>query len=424
MGFPFSDPNLHTDRALGTVDPAGDHNAVAAEVEAIEHMLGYNTTSALTPTKWRFSGGTLQKQDPGSTSWSNFLIRGLNFGPTPPGFNPNVGMPYDGMSNLSQVKWFAEQFSAVHGNCIRTYFAQNPSSGSQGPMGMSDIYVWRKALDILYAHGIYVLIDVYVNFYSVYNTPALLSWYQNSSAQAMLKAVAAFKDHPAVIGYLFGNENNASYTIQSPTWTLAKWWAYANKVGGEIKQLDTNHIVGISSGMSSDGSISDCLAAENGGLLTNFDFHGSNTYRGGAWVKPIEGTTDFFSQWTPSNNKPIIITETGVDAFNNSTGLVDQATQASATQNLWNTFDQTKCPGIFFLASNDEYWKTGTSGTTGDNATVHGTSGEAANSDSFYVTPDQFANEQYWGWWTVMDSMPYANPPTARTVVSAMGSTW
>jgi hypothetical protein len=261
-----------------------------------------NNVGGSSPTKWRFNGTTLQKQDPGSSSWNNFLIRGLNFGPASPGYNPNSSRPHDSFSNISQVKWFAERFGSratggIGGNTVRAYYNLEPQTGSQGIMGQSNPILWRKALDVLYAHGIYVLVNVYVNFFSSYNSTALTAWYKNHQAEAMLAAADMFGDHPAVMGYLLGNETNIAGNLQSSGITLNGWWAYANQVAAELKTHDSNHIVGVSSAMNSSTSITDCLTAENGSLLNSFDFHGSNTYRGAGWNLPIESTTPFFGQW-------------------------------------------------------------------------------------------------------------------------------
>jgi hypothetical protein len=127
-----------------------------------------------------------------------------------------------------------------------------------------------------------------------------------------------------------------------------------------------------------------------------------------------------------ASGKPLIITETGIDAYNNTSGSLDMAAQATAAANLWNTFDQTKCAGLIYFEAFDEWWKTGSNGGTtgGNDGITQGTSGYNAATDSFYMPNDQFANEQYFGWWTYMGAMPYQNPPTARTVVSTMSATW
>jgi hypothetical protein len=406
-------------------------NAVTGNTAALNQ--GSNVIGGLTPTQWRFNGtfGTdsfsLQYLAPNTTTWEDFTIKGINYGPTPPGYNPSTGLTYDSMSNLSQVQWFAEQFGKnnMGGNTIRCYFTYSPGNATQGVMGQANIAQWRKALDIFYANGIYAMIDIYVNFYSSYNTSQLTEWYQNEQATAMLTVVDLLGDHPAVMGYLFGNETNDSGNIASYGMTLAKWWTYANSVAGAIKSRDTNHIVGISSGINIPNMAS-IVAVEDAGTLNNFDFHGANSYLGSGWNDPIEGTPNYFASWNPTNNKPLIITETGVDAWDQTTSALDLATQASACGSLWETFDPTRCAGLIYFEAFDEWWKTGGGGgTTGSNDGVtQGTSGNVANSDNFYMPNDQFGNEQYWGWWTYCPFNPFQAPPTARTVVNTMKGLW
>lgn len=372
-------------------------------------------------TEFKFQSGQLVYRQNGESIWKPFVVKGINFNPTPPGYNPGSGRQYDAFSNLAQVEWFAKAFSAVGGNTVRVYWHYTAQTGSYGEQGFSDPVLWRKALNILHQYGVYVLVDVYVNFYASYNTPALAEWYRNHQAQAMIAAADILADHPAILGYLFGNETNIGGNLQSNGMNLAKWWEYANKVAAEVKLRDPAHIIGISSGMNSTTSIAECLAAEDGGLLNNFDFHGSNIYRGNSWVYPVEGVTNYFDQWTSS--KPLIITETGADAYDNTTGLIDEDTQAEVAMNLWTTFDRSKCAGICYFSAVDELWKSGSTGTSGNNANTYGTSGYPATTDSFYM-PDGFANEQYFGWWTYMTAMPNQDPPTARKVVSTMRTVW
>lgn len=427
-----------------------------------------------TPTRVRFNGGAnLQIKPEFESEWQNFVVKGINLNMTPPGFNPGTVNPtapigtgriWPQLGNMAQVQWFAEQFSAIGGNAVRVYFdaaGQVPDNdGNQGIGGKTDYEDLMQALDIFHAHGIKVMLNVFVRFFSAFHPSQTgsnfqINWYKERKIDEFIKCVQRTKSHPAIYAYLFGNETNitnggdtspnssnlqglAPSTFPANTNPLhasnvaatQDWFQMVNRAVRDAKAIDPNHIFGICSGLGNPDLIT--VHLNNMNLLPDLDFVGANIYRGPNFREWMSGDAPsaansgptFWSQWTSS--VPLIITETGNDSYNNLTSSQDEATQASVMTQMWNNYisDGTaKCAGIHYFSSNDEYWKSGTTGTNA-NGLTYTNSGYPGNDKGFKILPDGFGNEQHFGWWKVMPTTPYSNPPAAKAVVAAMDAIW
>ena len=271
------------------------------------------------PTKWRWSTttGRLQKQDPNSTVWNNFTVKGLNYSPTPPGWTPEYPhRAYGVTDNISQIRKFSSMLKNINGNTLRVYVNMYgvafPTGGPGNIYDRTDPVLLLKFLDECYKNGVYILLDIYVNF-SYNSTPRDKYHYRTLIAQQMLQAVAVTKDHPAIMGYVLGNETNLGYSLVHET--LASWLKLANDIGKEVAVIDNgNHLYGPCNIMSND-----IIAAENNGDLNACNVHFFNAYPNPQWNEDgTNANTGQFSNWRTfiTNNKKFIITETGYSSWN------------------------------------------------------------------------------------------------------------
>jgi hypothetical protein len=416
------------------------------------------------PTKWRFNSGTgfLQKQDPNSTIWSDFTIKGLNYSPTPPGWTPEY--PHKGYgvtSNIPQIKKFASMLKNINGNTLRIYVnfygGAFPTSGPGNVYDRTDPLVLLKFLDECYAKRIYVLVDIYVNF--AYNSTTKDRYhYRTLVADNMMQAVTVTKDHPAVMGYIFGNETNLGYSLVNET--LTAWNKLANDVAKEVTTIDNgNHLFGPCNVASPA-----IIAAENAGELNACNVHFFNAYPNPQWnensATPNSGQ---FSSWRNqiTNGKKFIITETGYSSYNEITQSQDEANHALYTGQLWDNFikppaannggGQDVCGGICFFAGVDELWK---GGPYIGQTPVQFNQALIANDGSYtncagldeswnvtnpaapvrktviptigYINPigDGRFHEQHFGWWKFGDGNLTANPLIPKQVVATMTNKW
>lgn len=117
------------------------------------------------------------------------------------------------------------------------------------------------------------------------------------------------KDHPAIIGWGFGNENN--YNLGSTSKT--DWYTLLNEAIVAGKAIDSSRFH-----TTANGEVADIR--DYGYLVPNIDVWGINIYRGTAF-------TDLWKQTLAASPKPFILTEFGRKRPDNTSG--SQTTQAN-----------------------------------------------------------------------------------------------
>jgi len=245
---------------------------------------------------------------------------------------------------------------------------------TQGPAGL-------QILDQLYARGIMVIMTV---------DDAI------NDTSRITAAVNFYKNHPAVLMWMLGNEWNINryYKVASSVLDAAQRTEAAAAL---IKSLDTHHPVSSSYGdidIDGDGlRLADTQHYVND-VAPSVDLWGLNIYRASSF-----GT--LFAQWASISTKPMFLGEFGTDAFfsscarsNPPEGTLDERTQKQWDLALWNEIvqnlsatDASKVAlgGTVFELS-DEWWKVQPSGSQ--------------EKSGFLLVnghPDDFANEEYFG---------------------------
>ncbi len=219
------------------------------------------------------------------------------------------------------------------------------------------------------ATGIAILDSLYEENIMVVMTVDITGDYSNQ--------VNYFKNHPAVLMWLLGNEWNYNqfYTYNGDNnWCISE----INTAVDTIHSLDPNHPVATCyGGLPSSSTLSACSKP---------DLWGLNVYNGISFGS-------LFSDWQSISSKPMFLTEYGADAYNKNIPGIDEVSQDTAVKSLWNEIeanlsaqDTSKvCVGGNIFEFNDEWWKSG-------NPSSHDTGGF-----NVLVYPDNFANEEWWG---------------------------
>ncbi len=183
------------------------------------------------------------------------------------------------------------------------------------------------------------------------------------NAAEVQAVVGAYKNHPALLCWLIGNEWNLNRFFRPLT--IAEATTQVEQTARLIKSLDANHPVASGLGFSlSDFNLGpDIVSREFPGIVTgapSVDVWGLNVYRSGSF-DPL------FLEWRLVSPKPFMLTEFGTDDWNAEVGRVDEATQADTGAALWDDIHRHlsandaahQCVGGFAFAWNDEWWKMG-----------------------------------------------------------------
>lgn len=183
-----------------------------------------------------------------------------------------------------------------------------------------------------------------------------------SEAKAM---VEEYKNTPGLLLFLLGNENNyglfwdGAETEDIPiedrksTHRAEAMYKLFNEAVVEMKKADTSHPMAICNG---DLLFLDIIVKE----CPDVDILGANMYRGMTF-------TDAFEKVKKEYNKPLMLTEFGVDAFNAKTHQEDQEAQAKYLVSNWETIYANAAGlngagnaiGGFTFQFSDGWWKYG-----------------------------------------------------------------
>ena len=158
------------------------------------------------------------------------------------------------------------------------------------------------------------------------------------------------------------------------------------------------------------------------GAVPALDIWGANVYRGSSF-----GT--LFTDVGSVSQKPLLLLEYGIDAYDNTRGneyeLTGNSTQADITEGLWKEIaahGQT-CVGGTIMSYSDEWWKgryTGDASCPADpDPALHGRCGFATNTQ-----PDGYANEEWWGIVRVLDNGTGPDQVEPRAVYYRLQVLW
>jgi hypothetical protein len=212
------------------------------------------------------------------------------------------------------------------------------------------------------------------------------------------QAVAFYKDHPAVLAWMLGNEWNINRYFTSPPISVLDAAQRTQAAAALIKTLDMNHPVATSYGDIDIGAPGLRLAYTQNyvnNVCPSVDLWALNIYRGNTL-----GT--LFEQWRLITPKPMMLGEFGTDAFrsagtaNPPPGAEDGAMQKqwglSAWDHLFKNLSALNPSNVAIggcvFAWNDEWWKVPPSGS-------QQTAGCGPPDCSGH--PDSFSNEEYYG---------------------------
>ncbi len=318
-----------------------------------------------------------------------FYVKGVTWSHTPVGFKYDYNLYAESDEKIRAVlERDMTMLRAAGGNVIR---------------GIPPLR-WAKYINEKY--GIYFVLNDYYGRYGMMVDDVWVAQtnYQDQRVRQLLierwkKLATENREAPGLIAYLIGNENN--YGLE---WKSAEienlpvgeqhaakakhLYSLFNEIALEIKKIDPDHPVGIVNGdiQYLDLIIKECPA---------IDFLGTNVYRGYDY-------TDLFTVVKSKLNKPVMVTETGCDAYDAAKQQENQLAQGEYIYRNWvDLYRNTganggagNCIGALAFEFADEWWKHGQS----VNLRVHDTTASWRNTAFQYdIAAGNNMNEEWFG---------------------------
>lgn len=299
-------------------------------------------------------------------------VRGINYQPAAIGENPSTAYPY------GDYYWVGSDYP--------DRWARDMANFRKMGINVIRIYGWDPNqnhdafLQLLEDNGMFLLVNRYVNPNSNWADSTVV----DALEQEWINIATPLANHPAIMGFLIGNEVNAHGNSSyggTPNRFIPGFWTAMNDVATAVKNVAPDKLVSIA--ITDD---MDSVTAYDP-AMTAFDFWGMQIYRG-------ESFGSLFTEFNAASDKPLVITEFGHDAYDSSIGasgaeFADNAAYpAGIMEILWNEIRANSAitPGGCVFEYADEWWK-----SSGSNS-VHDTGGW----ENFgYI--DNFVSEEWWG---------------------------
>jgi O-antigen biosynthesis protein len=242
-----------------------------------------------------------------------FTVKGMHYGPWRPGTGPAKGYPYPGPEAIEQ------DLRLIRSLNVNTIFVNDPPG-----------YV----LDLADKYGLKVLYSFYVNWWTIGSPKG------KAERDSVLQRVEQYREKPALLGWVLGNEISLNVIEQRGDKTLENGLA---ELYLAVKAVDSQHPI-----THSNWSVAKDLN------LNFFDIVGFNVYP--LWPPEVValGFDHYIEQVLQpiAANKPLLITEFGVNSLE-----AKEDGEARLLSQSWSGLQKAgACGGIVFEFA-DEWWK-------------------------------------------------------------------
>ena len=257
-------------------------------------------------------------------------------------------------------------------------------------------------LDAAWANGLYVVPNFGVSSAQLGCTEG------RAFMQAQLeKMVTEWKDHPAVLFWLVGNEVNVNLGGND---LCLDWYPHLDALAAAIKAIDTNHPVATSVAGIDDICVAGCSEDTD---VPNLDIWGAQLYQGCTFISAFNQ----YAQYATGGDcdRPLVLTEFGADAYDSRDPGEDQAYQADCLGTLLADAESSLAvrsasgvsSGHIVFEWADEWWKANPDASNPQNTCVDGGTGwdqhDSCTSFLNFAYPD---NEQQEEWWGIVTNNP------------------
>jgi hypothetical protein len=257
-----------------------------------------------------------------------FFVRGADYSIVATGYTPDNAPDSAANTTYGRGIWLRDiaNMKAMGGNTFRVY-----------SMLSSDHTAFY---DTLLANGMRLIVSMWVDGGQNFSNPTVKSTLLSNWKTFVLK-----EKHPAILMWCFGNELNVGGGNDGPLFSLM------NDVRTVVQQNDLPNPRPVTTTFADR----DIVATVNA-------FFSQSTLD--VWSLQIYRGASFYNLFTAFNatvklQKPMIVTEFGCDAFDNTASKEDQVKHASFNMGLWNEIYTNAgiCSGGLSFNYADEWWR-------------------------------------------------------------------
>ena len=337
-----------------------------------------------------------------------FTIRGVGYAPTPIGGDPETAPPHG--------DYFTSDHSTIY----------NRDLPLLRYMGANTIRLWgwkydgdhSDFLDAAYNSGtrpIYVIVSYWLDASRDISDPTV----RETIKAEFTQMVTIHKSHPAVLMWAIGNELNAPWMFGDSD----DLFSLIDEMAQAAHAEEGYNYHPVTTPLADINLIS--TIANRDPEVPNLDVWSVQVYRGSSF-----GT--LFSDYAAVSQKPLVITEYGIDAYDDQNGdeyeNIGTPYQATYAESLWNEIaaNSDVCSGGSIMAYSDEWWK-GKHGQTDSSHSSCPDSNPTIHSACGYVNsahPDAYANEEWWGIMRTADNGVNPDVMQPRAVYYTLQSLW
>lgn len=358
---------------------------VVSLISGVNAFAAYNSEELILTTKptshgpVKVEGRQLKVDFDGNGIYQPYLIKGVGYSPY-----PICTFPGDGWTDVYNIPELMDRdfplIVGMNANTIRTWGK-----------------VTQTLLDKAQAYGLKVCAGFWID-YKANLDPADPNNARETIKQEFRDYVTQFKDHPALLFWVVGNENNL---WQENLVSKAHWYSLINEMAYDAYTIEYDAIEGphYHPVATANGEIHDIGIFGYGSSdeqMTYLDIWGVNVYRGSSFGS-------LFSDFANKSAKPLWISEFGIDAWDNIGSQPYPLTQAQWDGDLWdeivnNSAYKVDYSGVAIGATVmeycDEWWKPGEKPDEDwSDPCTHDLHGNLVPG----AAPDGFLNQEYWG---------------------------
>lgn len=237
-----------------------------------------------------------------------FDVKGVHYGSTPVG----QGWSYDWSQDPDLYNIDFPLLKEMGCNVIRIYKAPSTTA----------------ALDAAYENGLYVVMGYGPSWGLDYTNESVRS----NIKENFLNMVTQWKDHPAVLLWVLGNENNRPNGAYISDANATAWYSLVNECAQSVREIEGANYHPVTTAISEVDDIGDASRGADDDSLPYLDFWSVQIYRGDSFYT-------MFSEYEASTNKPMLISEYGIDSWDTVANKENQQAQADAHVKFWREIE-------------------------------------------------------------------------------------